>query len=99
MIVITLTYVVPIERIDELRSPHLDWLREGATSGRLLVAGRQVPPAGGPVHGGMIIARGTRDEVKAWAATDPFAIHGAAEYSFVEVAPSVMAPGLEALDA
>ena len=31
MIVITLTYVVPIERIDELRAPHLDWLRDSMT--------------------------------------------------------------------
>ncbi len=92
MIVIELTYVVPTEQIDAHRGPHLDWLREAAASGRLLFAGRQVP-----LTGGMIAARGTRAEVEAWAATDPFALHGLAEYRFIEVAPSVLAPGLEAL--
>lgn len=94
MIVIVLNYVVPIEQIDAHRGPHLDWLRAAVDSGRLLFAGRQVP-----LTGGMIAARGTRAEVEAWAATDPFAIHGLAEYSFIEVAPSVIAPGLEAIAA
>ncbi|KQN93113.1 GTP cyclohydrolase [Sphingomonas sp. Leaf231] len=92
MIVIVLHYVVPIEQIDAHRAAHLAWLRDAADDGRLLFAGRQVP-----LTGGMIAARGTRAEVEAWAATDPFALNGLAEYSFIEVAPSIVAPGLEAL--
>jgi uncharacterized protein YciI len=92
VIVIELSYVVPTEQIDAHRGPHLDWLREAAASGRLLFAGRQVP-----LTGGMIAARGTLCEVQEWAATDPFAIHGLAEYRFIEVAPSVVAAGLEGL--
>lgn len=92
MIVMLLNYIVSAETIDAHRGDHLAWLRDGLASGRLLFAGRQVP-----LTGGMIAARGTRAEVEAWAATDPFAIHGLAEYRFIEVAPSVVAPGLEAL--
>lgn len=92
MIVIILNYVVPIEDIDAHRPAHLAWLKQALADGRLLVAGRQVP-----LTGGMIIARGDRAEVEEWAATDPFAIHGLAEYQFIEVAPSVIAPGLEAV--
>ncbi|WP_423604395.1 YciI family protein [Sphingomonas sp. MS122] len=92
MIAVLLGYKVPIETIDALRSAHVDWLKQGLADGRLLLAGRKVP-----VTGGMLLVRGTLDEAKAWAATDPFATEGAAEYEFIEVAPSILAPGLEAL--
>jgi uncharacterized protein YciI len=94
MIVVLLHYVVPVEAIDAHRPAHLAWLHEGVAAGMLLLAGRKVP-----LTGGCFLARGTLAEVEAWAATDPFAVHGLAEYSFHEVAPSVVAPGLEALKA
>ncbi|WP_294330614.1 YciI family protein [uncultured Sphingomonas sp.] len=92
MILVLLTYKVDIAQIDALRPAHVDWLKQGVADGRLLVAGRKVP-----VTGGFFMARGSLDEVQAWAATDPFATAGAAEYAFIEVAPSVLAPGLESL--
>ncbi|MET3724254.1 YciI family protein [Sphingomonas trueperi] len=92
MILVLLTYKVDIAQIDELRPAHVDWLKQGVADGRLLVAGRKVP-----VTGGFFMARGSLEEVQAWAATDPFATAGAAEYAFIEVAPSILAPGLEAL--
>ncbi len=92
MILVLLTYKVDIAEIDALRPAHVDWLKQAVADGRLLVAGRKVP-----VTGGFFMARGALDEVQAWAATDPFATAGAAEYAFVEVAPSILAPGLESL--
>ena len=92
MIVVILNYVVPTESIDEHRPAHLAWLHDGVAAGMLLCAGRQVP-----LTGGMFLCRGERAAVEAWAATDPFAVHGLAEYRFIEVAPSVVAPGLESL--
>ncbi|UYY79146.1 YciI family protein [Sphingomonas sp. R1] len=92
MILVLLTYKVDISEIDVLRPAHVDWLKQGVADGRLLVAGRKVP-----VTGGFFMAQGSLDEVKAWAAGDPFAIAGAADYDFIEVAPSILAPGLEAL--
>lgn len=92
MIAVLLSYKVPIETIDALRPAHVEWLKQGLADGRLLLAGRKVP-----VTGGMLLVRGTLDEAKAWAATDPFATEGAADYEFIEVAPSILAPGLEAL--
>jgi uncharacterized protein YciI len=92
MIVVLLNYKVPIERIDALRPAHLDWLKAGIDAGTLLAAGRKMP-----VTGGMLIVRGTLDAARQWCATDPFAIEDVAEYAFVEIAPSMAAPGLEAL--
>ena len=92
MIAVLLSYRVAIETIDALRPAHVDWLKQGLADGRLLLAGRKVP-----VTGGMLLVRGTLDDVKTWCATDPFATEGAADYEFIEVAPSILAPGLEAL--
>ncbi|MDT8760093.1 YciI family protein [Sphingomonas psychrotolerans] len=92
MIVVLLSYKVELAEIDRLRPAHVEWLKQGLADGKLLVAGRKVP-----VTGGMFLARGDLEAVKAWAATDPFALEGAADYSFVEIAPSIIAPGLEAL--
>lgn len=92
MIVVSLNYVVDVSRIDAARPAHVEWLKQGLADGKLLAAGRKVP-----MTGGLLIARGTIDDVRAWCATDPFAVQGLAEYDFTEVAPSLFAPGLESL--
>lgn len=92
MIVVLLSYKVDIAEIDRLRPAHVEWLKQALAEGRLLLAGRQQPATGG-----MFLARGSMDEVKAWAAHDPFAVEGAADYQFLEVTPSILAPGMEAL--
>ncbi|MET0308888.1 MAG: YciI family protein [Sphingomonas sp.] len=92
MIVVSLNYVVDASVIDAARPAHIDWLKQGLADGKLLAAGRKVP-----MTGGLLIARGTIDDVRAWCATDPFAVQGLAEYDFTEVAPSLFAPGLEPL--
>jgi hypothetical protein len=43
----------------------------------------------------MFVARGTLDEIRAWSLEDPFA--DLADYSFVEIVPTILAPGLESL--
>lgn len=92
MILVLLSYKVPIETIDALRPAHVAWLKDALADGTLLVAGRRTPATGG-----VLLVRGSLDAAKAWAATDPFAIADAADYSFVEFAPSILAPGLEPL--
>lgn len=92
MIVVLLTYKVDIAEIDRLRPAHLAWIKAACDAGTLLVSGRKVP-----VTGGMLMVRGTVEDARAWCATDPFAIEGVADYEFIEIAPSMVAPGLESL--
>jgi uncharacterized protein YciI len=92
MILVLLSYKVDAEAIGALRPAHRDWLAEGVAAGRVLAAGRKVP-----VTGGLFLARGTLDAVRAWVATDPFAIAGAADYELAEVEVTMTAPGLESL--
>lgn len=92
MILVLLDYIVPVETIDAHRPAHIEWLQQGMASGMLLAAGRQVP-----LTGGMLICRGDRAAVEAWTKSDPFAVHGLAQYRFTQVEPSLVAPGLEML--
>ncbi|ODP37793.1 YciI family protein [Sphingomonas turrisvirgatae] len=92
MIVVLLTYKVAPDAVAAHRAAHVEWLNHGVADGRVLLAGRK-PSA----DGGMFIARGTLAQVEAWAAHDPFAREGLADYQFVEITPTILAPGLEAL--
>lgn len=92
MIVALLTYKVEKAKIDAHRLAHVDWLKQGVSDGRVLLAGRKQN-----ADGGMFVARGSLEEVKAWALNDPFAVEHLCDYQFVEIVPTILAPGLEAL--
>ena len=88
MIIVLLDYVADVA---PHREAHVAWLRDALASGRLVTAGRQ------PETGGVLIAKGERDEVEAWAATDPYQTQGVVTARYVEFTPSMAAPGLESL--
>jgi len=75
-------YTAPIERIQELIPAHREYLQEQVARGLIVVSGRRVP-----WDGGVIIARGTRTEIDAAVAADPFTVEGAAETEIVEFEP------------
>ena len=93
MFILNLRYVAPLEEVDRHMQAHLDWLRQGRDAGAFLGWGRKVPR-----EGGIILAVGGREEVEAVARTDPFVTHGVAEVEVIEMRPSYLAEGLEALD-
>lgn len=89
MFIISLTYKVPIDVVDSHLDAHVAWLNQGLTEGWLLMAGRKEPRTGG-----ILIARGERDRVARKAATDPFVIHGVADFELTEFVPSRAAPDI-----
>ncbi|MGV3768471.1 MAG: YciI family protein [Sphingobium phenoxybenzoativorans] len=92
MFVITLTYKVDLDVVDSHMDAHVAWIKTGLADGWLLIAGRQVPRVGG-----ILIARGIREDIEAKAATDPFVINGAADFTVTEFLPRFVAAGLESL--
>lgn len=92
MFILSLTYVKPTEEADRLMQPHMDWVNAGYDSGMFLAAGRKNPRTGG-----VILARGERAEIEAYAAADPFTVEGVAVYEVTEVAVTRTAAGLDAL--
>ena len=91
MFILSLTYTAELSEVDRYIEPHMDWVNEGYDRG-ILASGRKNPRTGG-----VIFARGTRVEIEALVAADPFTIHGVADYEITEVAVTRTAPGLEAL--
>jgi uncharacterized protein YciI len=95
MFVITLSYLVNVEEIDEAMPAHLEWLEGQYEDGVFLASGAQVPR-----KGGVILAAGLpRLELEARLALDPFQQKNLASYEVVEFTPRVVKPGLEALQA
>ncbi|MDR7101412.1 YciI family protein [Croceicoccus sp. BE223] len=92
MFILDITYVAPVERIDELMDEHVAWLKQGHAAGSFVAWGRKVPRTGG-----IVLAIGGRAEVEAVAAADPFVTSGAVTVNVIEMAPSFVADGLELL--
>ncbi len=87
MHVLVVEYLVPLERIDELRPAHVEYLRRHYDDGTFLVSGRQDPPVGG-----LILATDVdRERLDAIVATDPFVTEGAARYRIIGFGPTMVA--------
>lgn len=94
MLILSLTYIVPLEKADEQMNAHMQWVRKGYDDGLFIASGRKVPRTGG-----LILAKGERATLEAFCAADPFVIHGIAEYDMTEVDFTTVAPGAEILKA
>ncbi|MGN6424476.1 MAG: YciI family protein [Asticcacaulis sp.] len=92
MFLLSLTYKVPLDVVDQHLDAHVAWLKEGYASGMVLASGRKVPRSGG-----VIFAKGAREAVEAYARRDPFALNGVADYTLTEVNLTMTAEGLEGL--
>ena len=92
MFILSLTYTAEMSEVDRHIEPHMDWVKDGYDRAVFLASGRKNPRTGG-----VIFARGTRADIEALVAADPFTIHGVANYEITEIAVTRTAPGLEGL--
>ncbi|MGW7364731.1 YciI family protein [Streptomyces sp. NPDC054841] len=91
MFVMELTYIAPVERVDELHGAHIVWLNAQYEAGVFIASGRK-----NPRDGGVILAVGAdRARIEEIAATDPFTTGGVCEYRITEFIATKTAPGLE----
>jgi uncharacterized protein YciI len=92
MLILSLTYKVPLDQADAQMEPHMAWVKRGYAEGYFLASGRKQPRTGG-----VILAKGERAVLERLCAEDPFVIHGIADYDITEVILSTTAPGLDTL--
>jgi len=93
MFVVTLTYVKPLEQVEAHLEAHRAYLAEQYAAGTFLASGPQEPR-----NGGVILARSESIEhLQAVLASDPFHVHGVAQYTLVKFTVRAAAPGLEQL--
>ena len=92
LFVLDLAYTADITEIDRLMTAHRDFLAEHYAAGSFLVSGRKEPRTGG-----VILARGSRSEVEAIVAQDPFTVAGVVRYDITEFVPTTTGPELAGL--
>ncbi|GJD32456.1 hypothetical protein PMNALOAF_3729 [Methylobacterium adhaesivum] len=92
MIVVSLTYVKSTAEADQHMEAHMAWVKRGYAEHGFLASGRKVPRTGG-----VIFARGPRAAVEAYVATDPFHVHGIAEFEITEIDVTTAIEGLDIL--
>ena len=88
--VLTLTYVQPLDVVDETRPAHVDWIQREIEAGRMLLAGRQESQQGGVLITGDI----SIEDAETLMAEDPYQQAGLVRYERVSFNGSLRAPGL-----
>jgi uncharacterized protein YciI len=88
--VLTLTYVQPLDVVDETRPAHVEWIQREIEAGRLLLTGRQESQRGGV----LITADISTEDAEALMAEDPYQQAGLVRYERVSFNGSLRAPGL-----
>ncbi|MCX9147253.1 YciI family protein [Erythrobacter sp. WG] len=88
----SLTYTVPIARIDAALEAHLAWLKAGHEAGHFVAWGPREPRDGGLIF----IKAASREEAERLLAADPFMQEGLADLQIIQWTPRFDFPGLEA---
>ena len=93
MFVSTLTYIVPLDRIEQALPDHVARLDRQYAEGAALVSGRQQPRVGG-----VILWKGEdRAAIETRITEDPFVARGLATTAIVQFVATKAAAGLESL--
>jgi uncharacterized protein YciI len=92
MLILSLTYIAPLDKADEQMDAHMAWVKKGYDDGHFIASGRKVPRTGG-----VILARAERAAMEAFCAIDPFVTSGIAIYDITEAAFTTVAPGADIL--
>ena len=87
--VVVLDYDGAQDAIDAAMPDHLAWLTKRYDEGRILLSGRRTPWTGG-----VMLCRGTRDEVDALVATMPFVAGGLARAELTGFTTGMPAPAI-----
>ncbi|MFG2717798.1 YciI family protein [Streptomyces sp. NPDC048416] len=90
MFILELTYIAPLDRIDDLLDTHVVWLNKHYEAGVFIASGRKEPR-----DGGVILAVGDdRAAMEELVASDPFLINGLCTYRITEFLATKVAPEL-----
>lgn len=93
MFIISLTYKVPLDRIDEELNNHVEFLKEQYVLGNFQASGRKIPRTGG-----IILSQiKDRTEVESIIQKDPFYQKNLADYEITQFVPSMTSDELKCI--
>lgn len=84
MFIIDLTYLAPLNIVEEYLDEHRNFLTRHYETGTFIASGRKEPRTGG-----IILARGSKAEIEHLIEDDPFKKNGVAQYSLLEFIPTM----------
>ena len=85
MFIVSLTYIVDLEKVDELLPLHVDYLANQYEKGNFIASGRKIPRTGG-----IILSKlDSIEKLEEVLNRDPFKINNFAEYKIEEFIPSM----------
>jgi uncharacterized protein YciI len=93
MFIVSLTYKVPIEIVDQHLTAHTEFLKNQYEQGNFFLSGRKVPRTGGIIFADV----DTHQSLDLILKNDPFYINEVADYEVTELQPTMAAKGLEFL--
>ncbi len=83
--VIELIYKAPIEKIQEVRPSHREFIQKLCDNGTILMAGIQVPGIGGV----LVAKANSMEEIADILSNDPYQIENLAHYQYIEFSPVI----------
>jgi len=83
--IISLTYIVDLEKVDELLPLHVEYLKEQYEKGNFIASGRKVPRRGGIIFSKLKSLEKLQEVLN----QDPFKINNLATYKIQEFMPSM----------
>ncbi|MDE5420097.1 YciI family protein [Labilibaculum sp. DW002] len=93
MFIISLTYKVPLEKVEAELNNHVQYLKEQYALGNFKASGRKVPRTGGIILSQMK----DKSQLEEVLAMDPFHKNDLADYSITEFIPSMTSDELTCL--
>ena len=93
MFIIDLTYIVPLEELDQHMSAHVKYLDKYYDQNIFVASGRKVPRTGGVI----LAIADSKDAVEKIIKEDPFYKHKLAEFNITEFLTSKYHPDLKNL--
>lgn len=84
LFIVDLEYTVPMDQIQPVLEPHLDFVRAAYKQGRFIASGAKVPRTGGVI---VMIAE-SMQAAQDYLAADPFVTANVATYKYIEFLPS-----------
>lgn len=93
MFIISLTYQVPLDKVDAFIPEHVDYLNEQYAKGHFILSGRKEPRTGGVI----ITTISDRNKLSEVLAQDPFYREGLASYEVTEIVLTKASEKLEFL--
>ena len=93
MFIVNLTYIKPLDEVEEFLEKHIDFLNQYYTKGHFIASGRKNPRTGGII----LMRAKNKEAVQEIITHDPFYQNEIAQYEIIEFEASKYCPEFETI--